>query len=250
MKKSEVIPIGLMLWLCMYGAAWPQDTNTTTEPIIPTQGTANTPIQIQQGSRPVPDPTTLTAEAIKELRRELTTLYEQIFRDLQRQIDRNQLRLDLQQQAMTNSIETSERLTAEKFKGLSDQQVQRDNNLALALTAQQKSVADQNLSNLTAADKAEKNFKEQIAGIQSLLAQQEKTSGDKINDLKDRITQIESSKSGAGGAVNWVIAGIGVFATLIGIGTALFALMKPTPVPLPVVQYSETNGNGNGRRRS
>ena len=194
-------------------------------------GSVGTPLQVQTGSRPVPDPTLLTAQAIDALRQELTQLWDQKFGDLQKQITRNELRLDQITASTRELIVESEKLTTEKFKGLADQQVQRDNNLALALTAQQKSVADQNLSNLTAADKAEGNFKDQIAAVQNT-----------ITDLKDRITRIESASSGAGGAVNWVIAGIGVFSVLIGIGISLMAVFKaPVPVPLPVVQFESSS---------
>lgn len=215
------------------------------------QGTSGDPLVVQQGSTPNPDPTKLTADAIQALRGELTRLWDERFANLTKQIDRNQLRLDLADASVKSAIIDSEKLTSEKFKGLSDQQVQRDNNLALALTAQQKSVADQNLSNLTAADKAEKNFKEQIAGIQNILAQQDKTSADKINDLKDRITTIESASTGAGGAVNWIAIGVGLFFTIVGgiMGVVSF-IGRPVPVPVPVVQYDDGNGNGSGRRRN
>lgn len=217
---------------------FPQPGNRGDQGEQGAQGTAGDPIRVEQGQRPVPDPTSLTAEAIRELRRELTTLYNQKFEDLQKQIDRLTLRLDREPIEMRESIAALADLTSEKFKGLVDQQVQRDNNLALALTAAQKSVTDQNASNLTAANKAEQNFKDQIAATQST-----------ITDLKDRITRIESASTGAGGAVNWVIAGIGVIGAILGIIATMWALLKPSPVPvpLPVVQYSEQNGNG--RRR-
>jgi hypothetical protein len=111
--------------------------------------------------------------------------------------------------------------------------------LALALTAAQKSVSDTNLSTAEAARKAENTFKDQISATQKI-----------IDGLNDRVTRIESASSGAGGAVNWVIAGIGVFSVLIGIGISLFAIFKPAvPVPLPVVAYTEPTFQ-NGRRKS
>lgn len=258
MKKSEVIPIGLMLWLCMYGTAWPQDSKfiipiASNDPTTITQGTQQAPLQVQSGSRPVPDPTTLTAEAIRELRRELQLLYQERFLDIVKQLDRLTLRLDRTPNDIKEAITDSEKLTSEKFKGLSDQQVQRDNNLALALTAAQKSVADTNLSNNTAAEKAEKNFKEQIAGIQLLLGQQEKTNTDKLNDLKDglataraelatRLQTIESSKEGSGAAINWIVIAAGFILTIVTIVGGLIgifiALRRDPPAPLPVMNVA------------
>lgn len=216
----------IIFLLLMSATAFAQDRDGNDNANGTRPGSVGTPLQVQTGSRPVPDPTLLTAQALDALRRELTQLWDQRFTDLQKQIDRNELRLDQIATSTRELINESEKLTTEKFKGLADQQVQRDNNLALALTAQQKSVADQNLSNLTAADKAEGNFKDQISAVQST-----------ITDLKDRITRIESASAGAGGAVNWVIAGIGVFSVLLGIGISLFAMMK-APAPLPVVNYA------------
>lgn len=199
-------------------------------------GTVNDPVQVQLGSTPVPNPTVLTTDAINALRTEMAKLWEQRFADIVKQIDRISALQDAQPATIRTEIANLDRLMNEKFKGLSDQQVQRDNNLALALTAQQKSVADQNLSNNTAADKAERNFKDQIAATQST-----------ITDLKDRITRIESGSAGSGSAINWVIAAAGFVSVIVSIGVALFAVFKaPVPVPLPVVQYSEST---NGRRK-
>lgn len=204
----------------------------------PAQGTANDPVQIQQGSRPVPDPTELTARAIVQLRTELTALWDEKFENLQKQITRIETGLDGRDEAVRREVDTLKILVDEKFKGVDIQFGGRDIALNAALSAAKSSVADQNASNSLAATKAEDSFNKRIEGISSSIVLQTKTTDDKISDLKDRITQIESASSGAGGAVNWVIAGIGVFATLIAIGTALFAMLKPT-VPLPVVQYSE-----------
>jgi flagellar biosynthesis regulator FlaF len=194
-------------------------------------GSVGTPLQVQTGSRPVPDPTLLTAQALSSLREEMSKWIELRFADIQKQVDRNQLRLDQIPDALSKALGEAEKLTAEKFKGLADQQVQRDNNLALALTAAQKSVSDTNLSTAEAARKAENTFKDQISATQKI-----------IDGLNDRVTRIESASSGAGGAVNWAIAGIGVLSVLIGIGISLMAVFKaPVPVPLPVVQYEDSS---------
>lgn len=241
MKKSKVTPIGLMLWLCMYGAAWPQEqqqqstTTTQTSPAANVQRTTSGgPGTGSSGgafsnSTPIPDPTRLTTEAVDRLKEQLTTQFNLQFQQLHKEIDRLEFIVDKMPDGIRLEITNLDKLVNEKFKGLVDQQIQRDNNLALALTAAQKSVTDQNAANLTAANKAEQNFKDQIAATQST-----------ITDLKDRITRIESTSSGAGSAVNWIIVAIGAFATMIGIGGAIYGMLKPAPVPVvPVVQYIE-----------
>lgn len=213
--------LALITFLFLSVAAHAQDTFSP--------GTQPAPLQVQQGSRPVPDPTTLTAEAIRELRTELTKWIELRFDDLQKQIDRNQSRLDDVPKELKEALEVAEKLTTEKFKGLADQQVQRDNNLALALTAAQKSVSDTNLSTAEAARKAETTFANQISATQKI-----------IDELSQRITRIESASTGAGGAVNWIIAGLGVAALIGGaVMSIVSATRPPTPIPLPVVQYDE-----------
>jgi flagellar biosynthesis regulator FlaF len=235
MEITMKVIIVFLLTIWMSATVFAQDQNDNgTKP-----GSVGTPLQVQTGSRPVPDPTLLTAQALASLREEMSKWIELRFADVQKQVDRNQLRLDQIPDALSKALGEAEKLTAEKFKGLADQQVQRDNNLALALTAAQKSVSDTNLSTAEAARKAENTFKDQISATQKI-----------IDGLNDRVTRIESASSGAGGAVNWVIAGIGVFSVLIGIGISLFAIFKPSvPIPLPVVTYAEPTFS-NGRRKS
>lgn len=206
-------------------------------PVLPPLGAPGTPVQIQQGSRPVPDPTTLTAEAIRELRAELTKWIDIVDGNLQSQIDRQTLRLDRIPDELSKTISELEKLTAEKFKGLADQQVQRDNNLALALTAAQKSVSDTNLSTAEAARKAETTFKDQIDGTQK-----------GIDELKDRITRIESASSGAGGAINWVIAGTSILIAIVGGVIGVVSFLR-TPVPLPVMPVAQAEFEPTKRRR-
>jgi hypothetical protein len=210
-------------FLLLGSVAFAQEDNSST---TITQGTQPIPLQVQSGSRPVPDPTALTAEAIRELRTEMTKWIELRFDDLQNQTDRNQLRLDQVQAIVTEALATSEKLTTEKFKGLADQQVQRDNNLALALTAAQKSVSDTNLSTAEAARKAETTFANQISATQKI-----------IDELSQRVTRIESGSAGSGSAIVWVIAAIAAAGSILSIFA--FFRQPPVPVPLPVVQYDE-----------
>lgn len=232
--KTAFIVFFMLLSSAAYAQESTQSTTTTnTVPAANVQRTTSGGASASAGglggvgsglATPIPDPTRLTTEAVDRLKEQMKTEIGLQIGQLQKEIDR----LERIQNAMPDDIRLEitnlDKLVNEKFKGLVDQQIQRDNNLALALTAAQKSVTDTNQSNLTAADKAEKNFKDQIEATQA-----------QITDVKDRITRIEASAAGSGSAVNWGIAAIGAIMTIITIGTAMYALLKPAPSPLPVV---------------
>lgn len=227
----------LLLTTTVYAQEQQQSTTTTqTSPAANVQRTTSGGASaggmggVGSGNTPIPDPTRLTTEAVDRLKEQLKTEIGLQIGQIHKEIDRLAFTVDKMPDGIRLEITNLDKLVNEKFKGLVDQQIQRDNNLALALTAAQKSVTDQNAANLTAANKAEQNFKDQIAATQST-----------ITDLKDRITRIESVSAGAGSAVNWAIVGIGALATMIGIGGAIYGMVKPAPLPLPVpvIQYVE-----------
>jgi hypothetical protein len=260
---------GLVLWLCMTCAAWPQDVRNL-EPAQQEQGTTSNPFQIQSGPlKPVPDPTEQTAKAIRELRAELAVLWDEKFANLVKQIDRILKVLDERPEDVKREVATLKDLMDEKFKGVAEQFAGRDNSLDIAFNAQKDKVAEQNASNKTASDKSENSFKDQIAALESKITAQTKTSDDKITDVKDRQTAnetevstrigaveaslvarvqtIESESRGAGAAVNWIIAAVTVVATVIGTVIGVFAASRKAPEQK--IQYIEVPVDGNGRKK-
>jgi hypothetical protein len=115
---------------------------------------------LQAGLVPVPDPTKLTTDAVAALKSELTYITDLRF-------------------------EALESLLLEKFKGVSTEFAMRDIALAAAFKAAEAQVKQQNESNTLAIDKSGTAFTKQIEGLD-----------DKIDDLKDRMTIMESRTAG------------------------------------------------------
>jgi hypothetical protein len=201
------------------------------------RGTVNDPFQVQQGFRPVPDPTDLTTKALADLKTVLIELFEARLETVKRKADH--LEFEVYNRPLITLVD-------EKFKAVSEQFAARDAALAAALLAQKSLVDNQNNSNLAAADKTEKSFIEQLKGIQALLVQQDKASTDKIGDLKDRLatseatlaarlTVIEAESRGSGIAINWIVVAAGFVFTIISIIGAIMgivAMMKTKAAPM------------------
>jgi hypothetical protein len=120
---------------------------------------------------PVPDPTQLTTDAV----------------------DRVKAELDIRMAALRKLID-------EKFKGVSTEFAMRDIALAAAFKAAEAAVAQQNQSNTLASDKADSAFTKQIDGLD-----------EKINDLKERMTELASKNYAAvGGYLVGILGAIGI----------------------------------------
>jgi hypothetical protein len=84
----------------------------------------------------------------------------------------------------------------------------------LALTAAKDLLAEANSSSERAILKQEAATKEQIVAV-----------SDKVEDVKTRLTAMESQSQGAGKSVGWIFAGIAAFATLFGIVTTIVSIV-------------------------
>lgn len=123
-------------------------------------------------SVPIPDPTKLTTDAV----------------------DRAKSELDLR-------ISSLKELIDQKFTGVATEFTMRDIALAAAFKAAEAQVKQQNESNTLAADKAASSFTKQID-----------TLDEKINDLKERMSEVTSRNYGAIGA--YIIGAIGTVAII------------------------------------
>jgi uncharacterized phage infection (PIP) family protein YhgE len=111
----------------------------------------------------------------------------------------------------------------------------RDNKVAVdaAFAAAKEAVGEQNKSNALAIAKSEAAFTKQIDQIGELLKAIEKATSDKIDDLKDRLTMLESTGRGARDVTDtsrqqhnwvinlWAVMGMAALAILVSI-VALF----------------------------
>lgn len=129
---------------------------------------------------PVPDPTKLTTDAV----------------------DRAKDELDIRLMSLRELID-------QKFIGVATEFTMRDIALAAAFKAAEAAVAQQNQSNTLAADKAAASFTKQIDGLD-----------EKINDLKERMTELSSKNYAALGG--YLVGIVGV----IGVVVAVFVRLK------------------------
>ena len=164
-------------------------------------------------SRPDPDPTTLTTQA---LYREVNALHELIKSEssavssgLASRIDgadRERLHLQSQIDALptevTRRIDTLRLLHEEKFSSIQVQfserdtrteQTSRDSKVAVdaALQAAKEAVGEQNKSSALAIAKSEASTTKQIDQQGLLITSSTQGLDDKINDVKERLTRIE-----------------------------------------------------------
>lgn len=159
---------------------------------------------VEKDTRPIPDPTALTTD---QLRREIGALRELV-------------------EARSDG---DRKLNDERFLGIETQFVERDkrteqtthdNKVAVdaAFAAAKEAVGEQNKSNAASITKSEAAFTKQIDQTGVLLNAVAKATDEKIDDLKTRLTTVESKKIGATDTWGY----IGLIAGLLIALTALF----------------------------
>jgi len=171
------------------------------------------------GSVPVPDPTVLTTAAlIREIDslRERTTHDNRMLRELiEARLDGNDAAVALLRtttdafpQQVKEAVANLQELHEEKFQSIGIQfkerdvrtdQTSRDSKVAVdaALKAQQEAFAEQNKSSALAISKSEAATTKQMDLIVQNIANLAKSIDDKIADIKDRLTSMESRAQGA-----------------------------------------------------
>lgn len=131
---------------------------------------------------PVPDPTTLTTNAVRAAREEIEKLFEVKLGGLRE-------------------------LLEEKFAGVKTEFTMRDIALAAAFKAAEAAVKQQNESNTLAIDKAATATTKQIDGLV-----------ERIDDLKERIQDDRGSSSGGRREIiAWFFAAVGGVAAVVAI---------------------------------
>lgn len=130
---------------------------------------------------------------------------------------------------------TRDALVNEKFASIQTQfkerdtraeQTSKDSKVAVdaALQAAKEAVAEQNKSSALAIAKSEAATAKQIDQLVVLIATTSKSSDDKINDAKERLTRIEGHGEGSHSTVSYIAIAISVLVGLISIATFIFSV--------------------------
>lgn len=170
-------------------------------------------------TRPDPDPTVLTTRAML---REVDGLREKFTHDMGMLRELIEARLNGNDAAVallrtstdklpnyiTSTVSGLQELHEEKFNSIQTQfkerdtrteQASKDSKVAIdaALSAQKESVDKQNISNTLAVNKSEASFTKQVDEIGKRIETVAKSLDEKVADIKERLTTIESRGVGA-----------------------------------------------------
>jgi len=215
------------------------------------------PAQID--SRPNPDPTVLTTEQLERMKevvfreilasREIVeskmsgikTVFETRLEGMDKAINLVQLQTDVFPAKVQVEVGHLQKLHQEKFDSIATQfrerdtrteQTSRDAKIAVdaALQAAKEAVGEQNKSNALAIAKSEATFTKQIDQIGVLVSSMGKGFDDKVDDIKGRLTAMESQKKGAGDVwAIWFAAtgfAIGIGGVLVTAISFIFSKIK------------------------
>lgn len=190
---------------------------------------------------PRPDPTVLTTAM---LQREIATSREVIetrLDGMDKAIELLQRTTDKFPQHIVEAVDRLQELHTEKFKSIATQfverdtrteQTSRDSKVAVdaALQAAKEAVGEQNKSSALAIAKSEAATTKQIDQIGQMIAATNNAMNDKIDDIKTRLTTIESYKKGGYegmGSVGSIVMGVAaVIAVIVSIVALVFTMNR------------------------
>ena len=194
-----------------------------------------------EGSTPVPDPTILTTELTRREISALRELLEARLAGMDQAITLTQKTSDQIPAVVAEKVQHLRELNEEKFRSIATQfierdirteQTARDSKVAVdaALQAQKEAAGAQNESNAASISKSEAAFTKQIDQIGVIIATTSKGADEKIDDLKTRLTAVESRKDehqkGTDATFAYVAAIIGVVGMVATIITLVVLLVR------------------------
>ena len=187
-----------------------------------------------QNSRPVPDPTVLTTQALNQAVLSIKELFDYRLAALTQEVERVHVFADQRNDVIKDQVATLEKLFEEKLKRITIQIEERDvqadkaardvkSAVDAAFAAAKEAVGEQNKSNALSITKSETSTLKQIDAIIELLRNTVKTTDDKISDLKDRIIAIESHSKGLGDSWGYLVGAVGV---MLAVGSIVGLIVK------------------------
>lgn len=140
---------------------------------------------------------------------------EAVARDLQALTELSELR-----------FRDGEKLTCEKFKGVSDSKVALDLRYDQLDQSNKEAISAALRAAEKAVEKTEVNFTKQLDSITTLINSNKGAIEATISDLKDRITIMEANKQGGQDSFKAIFSIIGVIVALATIGNIIIAFIR------------------------
>lgn len=193
---------------------------------------------------PIPDPTERTIESLLRENAWLREVIETRLDGMDKAIKLLQDTADKFPARMDEKIEAAVGIHEEKFSSIATQfeerdkrgeREARDNKLAVdaAFAAQEKQAAAQNKSNAEASNKSESSITGQITTNAELVRTEMRGMRDAFNDMKDRVTRLESEKTGSHQTIaagqasgNYVVGIVSAIIAVVAVAVAVAALLK------------------------
>jgi hypothetical protein len=166
-------------------------------------------------SRPLPDPTVLTTQSLEREIGHLKELVEARFNAGDKAIMLLQGISDEFPKLVESKVTTLKDLHNERFQSVATKFADSKVAVDAALQAAEK-----------AGTKTEDSFTKQIDQIGVQIRAGTKSSDDKIDDVKQRLTAIESRANGHSDVWGYVVGAVGV---MIGISSVIMMVMRLTP---------------------
>jgi len=202
------------------------------------------------GSRPVPDPTELTDRAIARLEKQLTLYIDGEIKAIEARLDAQdkaqstrEVSVEIIHEEIQRRVTQLQELHEQKFAAIQVQLAERDSRVAsekkdaklavdAAFAAAKETGALQEKANREAIDKSERATSETIKTNQESGRASIAALSKGLDEVKDRVTRIESAKVGGTENRTNFYATIGLIATVTFLFIAIFGfILARTPLP-------------------
>ena len=202
------------------------------------------------GSRPVPDPTELTDRAIARLEKQLTLYIDGEIKAIEARLDAQdkaqstrEVSVEIIHEEIQRRVQQLQELHEQKFAAIQVQLAERDARVAsekkdaklavdAAFAAAKETGALQEKANREAIDKSERATSETIKTNQESSRASLASLSKGLDEVKDRVTRIESAKVGGTENRTNFYATIGLIATVTFLFIAIFGfILARTPLP-------------------
>jgi len=181
-----------------------------------------------------PDPTVLTTQQLDKAIGSVREIIEARLTGIENVLAILQKGMETLPESCLAEVQALEALHEEKFNGIKTQIIERDiqaekasrdvkSAVDAAFAAAKEAVSEQNKSNALSITKSEAAFTKQLDGVNALIITSTATVEGKINDIKERLTMIESHKKGV--ADGWGII-VGVTSLMIALAAVVITILK------------------------